>query len=205
MVVPMIIKGLFRRYERWNPVHPTYGAFWGMGVGVGCGVGWGPGFGPEVIGYVGAGCGIGFNVGITFAGIGVGLPANYIFEAPYNGVSWIRHLPCVSDLQREANEKLFGFRQKHLSIKGIDFFDMNKSLPLVTSACKSIQAFHDQLFCSHKERRSLTLYEEGDSCQKEKIDDFHNCQFCAYFFLLKMRLNILETEFKNLQDDILVA
>nr|AFK39866.1 unknown [Lotus japonicus] len=37
----MIIKGLFRRYERWNSVHPTYGAFWGMGVGVGCGVGWG--------------------------------------------------------------------------------------------------------------------------------------------------------------------
>jgi len=83
----MIIKGLFRRYERWNPVHPTYGAFWGMGVGVGCGVGWGPGFGPEVVGYVGAGCGIGFNVGITFAGVGVGLPANFIFEAPYNGKS----------------------------------------------------------------------------------------------------------------------
>jgi len=85
--VLMIIKGLFRRYERWNPVHPTYGAFWGMGVGVGCGVGWGPGFGPEVIGYVGAGCGIGFNVGITFAGVGVGLPANFNFEAPYNGKS----------------------------------------------------------------------------------------------------------------------
>jgi len=81
----MIIKGLFGRYERWNPVHPTHGAFWGMGVGVGCGVGWGPGFGPEVIGYVGAGCGIGFNVGITFAGVGVGLPANFIFEGPYNG------------------------------------------------------------------------------------------------------------------------
>ena len=81
----MIIKGLFGRYERWNPVHPTYGAFWGMGVGVGCGVGWGPGFGPEVIGYVGAGCGIGFNVGFTVAGLGIGLPANIIFKAPYNG------------------------------------------------------------------------------------------------------------------------
>ena len=66
----MIIKGLFRRYERWNPVHPTFGAFWGMGVGIGCGVGWGPGFGPDVIGYVGAGCGVGFSVGFTIAGLG---------------------------------------------------------------------------------------------------------------------------------------
>ena len=56
----MIIKGVFRRYERWNPVHPTSGAFWGMGIGIGCGVGWGPGFGPEAIGYVGSGCGVGF-------------------------------------------------------------------------------------------------------------------------------------------------
>ncbi|KAI3738000.1 hypothetical protein L2E82_28018 [Cichorium intybus] len=39
--VLMIVKGLFRRYERWNPVHPTYGAFWGMRIGVGCGIGWG--------------------------------------------------------------------------------------------------------------------------------------------------------------------
>nr|KYP35052.1 Cadmium-induced protein AS8 [Cajanus cajan] len=170
----MIIKGLFRRYERWNPVHPTHGAFWGMGVGIGCGVGWGPGFGPEVIGYVGAGCGIGFNVGITFAGLGVGLPANFISEAPYNesrtpclklmqitydlfnpniiaGVSWIKNLLCISDLQSEASGKLFGFRQKHLAIKGIDFFDMKNNLSLLTSStCKSIQAVHNQIFCSHK-------------------------------------------------------
>ncbi|KAG2408975.1 Cadmium-induced protein [Vigna angularis] len=185
----MIIKGLFRRYERWNPVHPTYGAFWGMGVGVGCGVGWGPGFGPEVIGYVGAGCGIGFNVGITFAGVGVGLPAHFVFVAPYNGkslllsegidcylkvsliqfmfwVSWMRNLPCISDLQREASGKLFEFRQRHLSIKGIDFFDTKKNLSLITSSARrSMQTFHNQLFCSHKERRSLTL-NEGDSSQK---------------------------------------
>lgn len=83
--VLMIIKGLFRRYERWNPVHPTYGAFWGMGVGIGCGVGWGPGFGPEVIGYVGAGCGVGFSVGITFAGFGIGLPVNTLMDAPSKG------------------------------------------------------------------------------------------------------------------------
>ena len=81
----MIIKGLFRRYERWNPVHPTVGAFWGMGVGVGCGVGWGPGFGPEVIGYVGAGCGLGFSVGLTVAGFGIGLPANSVIQLPFNG------------------------------------------------------------------------------------------------------------------------
>ncbi|KAF7828217.1 cadmium-induced protein AS8 isoform X3 [Senna tora] len=82
----MIIKGLFGRYERWNPVHPTHGAFWGMGVGIGCGVGWGPGFGPEVVGYVGAGCGVGFSVGITLAGFGLGLPANFVFEAPYKAI-----------------------------------------------------------------------------------------------------------------------
>lgn len=81
----MIIKGLFRRYERWNPVHPTSGAFWGMGVGIGCGIGWGPGFGPEVIGYVGAGCGVGFSVGFTLLGAGIGLPANWLLQVPYNG------------------------------------------------------------------------------------------------------------------------
>lgn len=81
----MIIKGLFRRYQRWNPVHPTSGAFWGMGVGIGCGVGWGPGFGPDVIGYVGAGCGVGFSVGITFAGFGIGFPANFLLQLPYRG------------------------------------------------------------------------------------------------------------------------
>ena len=84
----MIIKGLCRRYERWNPVHPTSGAFWGMGIGIGCGVGWGPGFGPEAIGYVGAGCGVGFSVGITFVGFGIGLPANFLFQVPYNGTIW---------------------------------------------------------------------------------------------------------------------
>lgn len=56
-----------------------------MGVGIGCGVGWGPGFGPEVIGYVGAGCGVGFSVGFTLVGFGVGLPANFLFQVPYNG------------------------------------------------------------------------------------------------------------------------
>ncbi|KAL0407989.1 UNVERIFIED_CONTAM: Cadmium-induced protein AS8 [Sesamum radiatum] len=82
----MIIKSIFRRYERWNPVHPTYGAFWGIGVGIGCGVGWGPGFGPEVVGYVGAGCGAGFSVGITLLGFGIGLPANYLLEVPHSGI-----------------------------------------------------------------------------------------------------------------------
>ncbi|XP_073219950.1 cadmium-induced protein AS8 isoform X2 [Cicer arietinum] len=179
IVVLMIIKGLFRRYERWNPVHPTYGAFYGMGVGIGCGVGWGPGFGPEVVGYVGAGCGIGFNVGITLAGFGIGLPANIIFAAPYNALLAtkssalklarsggllsstqtsedvrIRNVPCVSDFQREAGEKLSCFRQNYLTINGTDIFDMKNSLPLLTtSACKSIQAFHSQLFCPGKESK----------------------------------------------------
>ncbi|KAJ0944920.1 putative cadmium-induced protein AS8 [Helianthus annuus] len=85
-MVLMIIKGLFRRYERWNPVHPTSGAFWGMGIGFGCGIGWGPGFGPEVIGYVGAGCGVGFSVGITLAGFGIGLPANRLLKVPFSAL-----------------------------------------------------------------------------------------------------------------------
>ncbi|KAG0483767.1 hypothetical protein HPP92_011851 [Vanilla planifolia] len=80
----MIIKGIFRRYERWNPVHPTLGTFWGMGLGIGCGVGWGPGFGPEVIGYVGAGCGVGFSVGVTLLGVGVGLPAKGFMQNTQN-------------------------------------------------------------------------------------------------------------------------
>ncbi|KAJ3670023.1 hypothetical protein LUZ60_010347 [Juncus effusus] len=85
--LPMIIKGIFKRYQRWNPVHPTLGTFWGMGIGVGCGVGWGPGFGPEVIGYVGAGCGVGFSVGFTLAGIGVGLPQNGIIKSSRKAIA----------------------------------------------------------------------------------------------------------------------
>ncbi|KAG8475722.1 hypothetical protein CXB51_032504 [Gossypium anomalum] len=122
----MIIKGVFRRYERWNPVHPTVGAFWGMGIGIGCGVGWGPGFGPDVVGYVGAGCGIGFSVGITLAGVGIGLPANSFFQLPYHAFQTTRNRaldlvstkitpalasyrfapPHLSDLQREATTRL---------------------------------------------------------------------------------------------------
>lgn len=78
----MTIVNLYRRYKRWNPVHPTCGAFWGIGVGLGCGVGWGPGFGPEVIGYTGAGCGAGFSVGVTLVGCGVGLPASGLTCVP---------------------------------------------------------------------------------------------------------------------------
>ncbi|KAJ7953357.1 Cadmium-induced protein as8-like [Quillaja saponaria] len=167
-MVLMIIKGLCRRYERWNPVHPTSGAFWGMGVGIGCGVGWGPGFGPEVIGYVGAGCGIGFNVGITLAGIGIGLPANFIFQAPCSvfmatrssalelarssgvlssrDVVWdgfTRIAPCITALQKEASEKFSRLRQNHFLIKGVDFIDMKNRLPvLATSACESLRSDH---------------------------------------------------------------
>ncbi|KAJ0111746.1 hypothetical protein Patl1_03642 [Pistacia atlantica] len=128
-MVVMIIKGLFRRYERWNPVHPTRGAFWGMGVGIGCGVGWGPGFGPEVIGYVGAGCGVGFSVGFTFAGVGIGLPANFIFQLPYNAINATRSGAFelalsnaknvagdgwnhISGVQRETTARFSSFKQK---------------------------------------------------------------------------------------------
>lgn len=151
----MIIKGLFRRYKRWNPVHPTLGAFWGMGIGIGCGVGWGPGFGPEVIGYVGAGCGVGFSVGITFAGFGIGLPANFVFEVPYNAFLATRStLQCgrdsglfskrdfagddlknigshISGFQREANARFLCFKHKLSLDKGVSLPDM-----------KSIMSFH---------------------------------------------------------------
>lgn len=73
-----------------------------------------------------------------------------------SGDSWIRNLPCISDLQREACGKLFFFKQKHLSFKGIDFFDMKNSLPsLATSAWNSVRASHSQLFCS---RRGIILF-----------------------------------------------
>lgn len=131
----MSIANLFKRYERWNPVHPTYGAFWGLGIGVGCGVGWGPGFGPEVIGYVGSGCGVGFSVGVTLVGFGVGLPASGLTCVPYNvvsatgngmiefakynafpaiahiaGLGWEYAIPRVSDLERMAHKRFLKLR-----------------------------------------------------------------------------------------------
>ncbi|KAL3694561.1 hypothetical protein R1sor_008212 [Riccia sorocarpa] len=84
----MTIVNLFRRYKRWNPVHPTFGAFWGLGIGLGCGVGWGPGFGPEAVGFVGSGCGVGFSVGVTLIGVGVGLPASGLTCVPYDTLLW---------------------------------------------------------------------------------------------------------------------
>ncbi|XP_028754691.1 uncharacterized protein LOC114714153 [Neltuma alba] len=170
------MKGLVERYRRWNPVHPTYGAFWGMGVGIGCGIGWGPGFGPEAIGYVGAGCGIGFSVGFTLAGLGVGFPVNFLFQVPYRatmatrgaalklvgsssllskkhfaGNDWTGIAPPLSELQREASERFSNFGQQHLSVKGADFFEMKNSLPsLATSACESCRALNTRLFNSHR-------------------------------------------------------
>uniref|UniRef100_A0A803R4E8 Cadmium-induced protein AS8 n=1 Tax=Cannabis sativa TaxID=3483 RepID=A0A803R4E8_CANSA len=180
----MIIKGLFRRYERWNPVHPTYGAFWGMGVGIGCGVGWGPGFGPDVIGYVGAGCGVGFSVGFTFAGFGIGLPANYLYEVPYSAFVTTRNgavemarssgfqvpksvgrdrqtifVPDVSNLQREVSEKLSSFKQKVLLDERLNSFDI-KSLLLAPSKSiwASVGEFHKQLSKHHKGILTCILY-----------------------------------------------
>ncbi|XP_059656986.1 cadmium-induced protein AS8 isoform X2 [Cornus florida] len=153
----MIIKGLFRRYERWNPVHPTSGAFWGMGIGLGCGVGWGPGFGPEVIGYVGAGCGVGFSVGITLAGFGIGLPADFVFEVPYNafratrsgalqlarssglltskyvaGDGWSSIEPHISGLQRQASGTFSSFKHKRFLDNRVDLSDMKNRISLQT-------------------------------------------------------------------------
>ncbi|XAR70725.1 hypothetical protein NMG60_11027692 [Bertholletia excelsa] len=148
-MVLMIIKSLLRRYQRWNPVHPTYGAFWGLGIGIGCGVGWGPGFGPEVIGYVGAGCGVGFSVGITLAGFGIGLPANYVYKVPYNafmatknaalefsqstgplsvrnvtGNGWSNIGPHFSGLRRKASRSFSVFAPEDSFNKLVDLSDM---------------------------------------------------------------------------------
>ncbi|KAI4367955.1 hypothetical protein MLD38_016576 [Melastoma candidum] len=161
----MIIKGFLRRYERWNPVHPTVGAFWGMGLGLGCGVGWGPGFGPEVIGYVGAGCGVGFSVGFTFAGLGVGLPANYLFRLSHSvivdarrtagppgvvprqnfGASGWNIMPHVSVLQSEAARRISTFRGKGFLKASGDWFD-SKTIPWRSEPVwKSLGAFRDRV------------------------------------------------------------
>ncbi|XP_058071632.1 cadmium-induced protein AS8 isoform X1 [Magnolia sinica] len=166
----MIIKGLFRRYERWNPVHPTFGAFWGMGIGIGCGVGWGPGFGPEVIGYVGSGCGVGFSVGITLAGVGIGLPANFLIQIPYNalegarsgafkfarssalpimknvaGDGWNNVVPYVSGFNKEARGRLSGFKVDRSFGLGIDLPELHKCVTYhVQSVLESLGAFKDR-------------------------------------------------------------
>ncbi|KAL9230780.1 hypothetical protein vseg_006087 [Gypsophila vaccaria] len=140
----MIIKGLFRRYERWNPVHPTSGAFWGMGVGIGCGVGWGPGFGPEVVGYVGAGCGVGFSVGITFAGFGIGLPANILIEGPYKAVTASTNYTW--DLVRSSNL---------LTVKNDSGDDLARNVPLFPSLFWSMRQKADESFSYFKDLNLL--------------------------------------------------
>ncbi|CAN6454269.1 unnamed protein product [Victoria cruziana] len=152
----MIIKGLFQKYEKWNPVHPTSGTFWGMGIGIGCGVGWGPGFGPEVIGYVGAGCGIGFNVGITLAGVGIGLPVNALIQAPYHAFSatdnstlkfagsnmisaiknaaadWWSQVSRNHDFHTEAASRLFTNRVNHLLPGAVNPVEMKRNMSLAS-------------------------------------------------------------------------
>nr|KAJ0200669.1 hypothetical protein LSAT_V11C600326510 [Lactuca sativa] len=151
----MIIKGLFRRYERWNPVHPTSGAFWGMGIGVGCGIGWGPGFGPDVIGYVGAGCGVGFSVGITLAGVGIGLPANRILKVPFSAFMATRS--GAMDFARSngllgtssANDDISGmerwvsnFNHEQSVDKRVKFLGMNR---FMSSQAKLVLGYFDEL------------------------------------------------------------
>ncbi|XP_031500116.1 cadmium-induced protein AS8 isoform X2 [Nymphaea colorata] len=156
-MVNMIIKGLFRKYEKWNPVHPTSGTFWGMGIGVGCGVGWGPGFGPEVIGYVGAGCGFGFSVGITLAGVGIGLPANGLIQAPYNAFSvtgnstlkfarsnvipamknaaenWWTQICHIHDFHAEATGRLSADKVRHMLLpSGVNLVELKRNLSLAS-------------------------------------------------------------------------
>lgn len=172
----MIIKGLFRRYERWNPVHPSTGAFWGMGIGIGCGVGWGPGFGPEVVGYVGAGCGVGFSVGFTFLGFGIGLPSNYVYTTPYKALSamknsaieiarsnclldmrsyasdgWSNFRPCICGLQQEAYETFQSFRIGNPLEKGIDMSNIRNAIFSSTKpVVDQFERIRCHLFRQHK-------------------------------------------------------
>lgn len=171
----MIIKGLFRRYERWNPVHPTSGTFWGMGIGIGCGIGWGPGFGPEVIGYVGAGCGVGFSVGFTLAGIGIGLPMNGLMQIPYNalatnsgalelarmnalttmkgtiGDSWNYVAPHASFLRKETCGRLPSFKIDDLLAQRFELTKLNKKLAMhIRSTLGTLEGFRDQCWSSGK-------------------------------------------------------
>ncbi|GMY29591.1 cadmium-induced protein AS8 isoform X3 [Fagus crenata] len=188
----MIIKGVFRRHERWNPVHPTSGAFWGMGIGIGCGVGWGPGFGPEAIGYVGVGCGIGFSVGITLAGIGIGLPANWVFEVPYNAVmatrsgalelarssgllstkdvaggGWNNVAPHISGLQREAYRRFCIFKPKCWLDKEDDLFDRKSTLPALTrSISESLGMVGGRFFNPRKDQLTKTIIQSNQACNR---------------------------------------
>ncbi|KAI3897760.1 hypothetical protein MKX03_029605 [Papaver bracteatum] len=106
-MVLMIIKGLFRRYEKWNPVHPTTGAFWGMGLGVGCGVGWGPGFGHEVICYV-------VNT----------LPA--MRNMTVDG--WNHIQPQISGFQRDISRTLYGFNHQDSASPDFGLIEMRRKL-----------------------------------------------------------------------------
>ncbi|CAA0820441.1 Cadmium-induced protein AS8 [Striga hermonthica] len=174
----MIIKNIFGRYERWNPVHPTRGAFWGIGLGLGCGIGWGPGFGPEVIGYVGAGCGVGFNVGITLLGIGVGLPANYLFTVPHNvfmvtrrgvlgiaqaglgsrsieGDGWDKNIWQVSDLPHNLRASFSGFKIDGLRENMRDLSDVRTMLiSNVEQITGCLQRAGRRLFDTDKDTKS---------------------------------------------------
>ncbi|KAF7001158.1 hypothetical protein CFC21_016884 [Triticum aestivum] len=165
----MIIKGMLGRYERWNPVHPTAGAFWGVGLGFGCGVGWGPGFGPEVIGYVGAGCGVGFSVGITLAGVGVGLPQHGIIKNHYHGGGFASNVPFesarfylltmlkgmvwdaisyasnVTAMRKESRQKLLRCQENPQVSGGVDLPKLGKGMSSsFRSTMECIKAFTNQ-------------------------------------------------------------
>uniref|UniRef100_A0A0E0LH34 Cadmium-induced protein AS8 n=1 Tax=Oryza punctata TaxID=4537 RepID=A0A0E0LH34_ORYPU len=160
----MIIKGMLGRYERWNPVHPTVGTFWGIGLGLGCGVGWGPGFGPEVIGYVGAGCGVGFSVGVTLAGVGVGLPQHGLIRNQYHsgfasnipfesarfytltiirGLVWdaISYASQVAAVRKESRQRLLNFHENPQISGGVNLPKLGKD---VSSSIQSTMEWQEQ-------------------------------------------------------------
>ncbi|XP_020092576.1 uncharacterized protein LOC109713046 isoform X2 [Ananas comosus] len=132
----MIIKGIFRRYERWNPVHPTLGTFWGMGIGVGCGVGWGPGFGPEVV--------------------GIGLPQNGLCQIPFNALATSTFLECartyaVAVLQslvrnrKESRDRFLSFKQNVQAPERVDLSKLHNAVSgSIRSTAECLGAFKNQ-------------------------------------------------------------
>ncbi|MCL7033728.1 hypothetical protein MKW94_018589 [Papaver nudicaule] len=87
--------------------------FGGMGLGIGSGVCWVPGFDPEVIGYVGVDGGIGFSVGITSAGVGISLPANFLLGSPYKALLATTGLVISNTLPAMRNMTVSGFRETY--------------------------------------------------------------------------------------------
>ncbi|KAF5735820.1 cadmium-induced protein AS8 [Tripterygium wilfordii] len=145
-----------------EPCASNFWSFWSMRIAIGCGVWWGSVFGPVVIGYFGAGCGVGFSMGFTLVGIGIGLPADFVFEVPYNARSgalefsqsnhllsarnvarggWKNIASRIAVLQREARGRFLSVKENNL------FGHMTSILPIhAMSISKGCERFGSYIF-----------------------------------------------------------